>query len=262
MTVPAGPARIDGLLVDVDGTLLHGDRAIPGAARAIGALRERCIPFRFSTNTTRKSRADVAEALVRAGISATEEEIVNPSILARRRILESGGRRVALLCPAAAHRDFAGTQPTERAPDWVVVGDLGSAFTWEVMNRAFHFLRDGAKLLALHKNRSWHAGDRGVLLDAGPFVAALEYACGVEAEIVGKPSRAFYELALAELGVGREGVLVVGDDPENDCAGGAAAGCRTALVRTGRFSEDALRAAAVVPDLLLDSIASLEVPGR
>jgi ribonucleotide monophosphatase NagD (HAD superfamily) len=110
----------------------------------------------------------------------------------------------------------------------------------------------------LHKNRFWHAGEeRGWVLDAGPFVAALEYAAGVEAEIVGKPSGAFYELALADIGLPAGEVLVVGDDVVNDVRGGASAGCRTALVRTGKFEEGAAARAGVRPDLMLDSMADL-----
>jgi ribonucleotide monophosphatase NagD (HAD superfamily) len=96
-----------------------------------------------------------------------------------------------------------------------------------------------------------------LILDAGPYVAALEYAAGIEAEVVGKPSRAFFELCLQEIGLLARDVLVVGDDVENDAMGGARAGCRVALVRTGKFSEEMLARSDVRPDLLLDSVADL-----
>src|SRR5262249_60228650 len=86
-------------------------------------------------------------------------------------------------------------------PDRVVVGDLGRGFTSDVLNAAFRHLRGGAGLIALQKNRYWSAGSEGILLDAGAFVAALEYAAGVTAVVVGKPSARFFELALASIGV-------------------------------------------------------------
>ncbi len=248
---------IRGVILDVDGTLLNGDVAIPGAAEAISRLRARKIPFRFVTNTTRRSRAAVAEALSRAGIPAEEVEVLAPSVLALRRVLASGRPRAALLVPPESRRDFEGIQEDERNPAWVVVGDLGRGFTWDLMNRAFHWLRAGARLLALHKNRAWHAGAEGLVIDAGPFIAALEYAAGVEAEVIGKPSPAFFELSLADLGCEAKDALVVGDDLENDCVGGAAAGCRTALVGTGKFEGAALALSGVAPDLVLDSVADL-----
>jgi HAD superfamily hydrolase (TIGR01458 family) len=252
-----GPVR--GLLLDVDGTLLHGDRAVPGAAEAIARLRESGRPFLLTTNTTRRSRRHVAAELWAAGILVREDEVVAPSVLARRLVLDSGAVRALLLVAPNSLPDFAGIEAVERGADWVVVGDLGEGFTFERANAAFLALRGGARLLALHRNPWWHAGPAGPTLDAGAYVAALEYAAGVRAVSVGKPEPAFYELALRLLGVPAGEVLVVGDDAVNDVRGGRAAGCLTAIVRTGKYSEDALASAGVTPDLVLDSIADLRV---
>ena len=94
------------------------------------------------------------------------------------------------------------------------------------------------------------------MLDAGPYVAALEYATGVEAELMGKPSPALFRLALDDLGLQAADVLMVGDDREADIAGGCAAGLRTALVRTGR-AEVSRPVPGADPDLVLESIADL-----
>lgn len=249
---------VRGVLLDVDGTLLHGDRAIPGAAATLARLRDRGVPYRLTTNTTRKPRAAVAEALRRSGIEASEDQVLTPALLARRWILDSGRPRAALLIPAPSKIDFEGVVEDERGPDWVVLGDLGRDFTWDRLNEAFRWLMGGARLLALQRNRYWHAGEDGLVLDAGAFVAALEYAAGVQAEIVGKPSPGFFQLALQFLGLPAGEVLVVGDDAETDGLGAAAAGCRTAVVRTGKFSERALARSGLAPDRILDSVADLE----
>lgn len=249
---------VRGVLLDVDGTLLDADRPIAGAAEAIDRLRGRGVALRMTTNTTRRPRSAVAEALRRAGIRVRDEEVLAPSVLARRRILDSGRTRAALLVPTAARADFAGVVEDASHPDWVVLGDLGREFTWEALNRAFHWIQGGAALLALHRNRHWDNGTDGVVLDAGPFVAALEYATGTEAELVGKPSRAFFDLALADLGVSPAEALVVGDDLEADCAGGAAAGCRTALVLTGKTRREEASRCRPGPDLVLESVADLD----
>jgi HAD superfamily hydrolase (TIGR01458 family) len=246
-----------GLLVDVDGTLLVDDRAIPGVPEALERIRSAGLPLRLTTNTTRRPRSAVAAVLRREGYRLEDEEVLVPSILARRRILDSGRPRAGLMVAEATREDFEGVESVEEGPDWVVLGDLGEGFDYARLNRAFGWLQGGAGFLALQKNRAWKPDGRELALDAGPFVAALEYAAGVEAEVVGKPSRAFFDLALEELGLGPGAVLVVGDDAETDARGGAAAGCLTAVVRTGKFSEEALRRAGLEPDLLLDSIASL-----
>ena len=248
---------VRGILFDVDGTLLDNDRPIPGAPRTLDRLRSLGIPFRLTTNTSRRPRSAVASVLRQGGFRVEDREVLAPCVLARRRILESGRTRAAFLVPAAAREDFEGVLEDERRPDWVVVGDIGRDFTWERLNRAYHWIRGGAVLIALHKNRVWDNGVDGIVLDAGPFVAALEHATGVEADLVGKPSLPFFRLALADLGLPACQVMVVGDDLEADCRGGAAAGCRTALVLSGKTAREEAARSRLRPDLVLESVEGL-----
>jgi HAD superfamily hydrolase (TIGR01458 family) len=115
---------------------------------------------------------------------------------------------------------------------------------------------DGAALIALQKNRYWETA-AGLSLDAGPFVAALEYGSGTPAEVVGKPSPAFFELALRELGVSADRAAMVGDDVEADVGGAIDAGLRGILVRTGKYREDLVRESGIEPTATIDSIAEL-----
>ena len=79
--------------------------------------------------------------------------------------------------------------------------------------RAFGELELGAELYCLHKNRWWQTS-RGPLLDSGAFVAGLEYAAGVEATVLGKPSAAYFEAALEALDAEPQLTWMVGDDIE------------------------------------------------
>jgi len=132
-----------------------------------------------------------------------------------------------------------------------VVGDLGEGFTYERLNPAFRHLMQGAELLALQKNRYWQT-EAGLSMDAGPFVAALEYASGKRASVVGKPERDFFRLALEDLGLEAHEVAMVGDDTEADVIGAREAGLMGIQVRTGKWQGDAAEA-----DFVLDSIADL-----
>jgi HAD superfamily hydrolase (TIGR01458 family) len=125
-----------------------------------------------------------------------------------------------------------------------------------VLNGAFRRLMDGAELIALQKNRYWETAE-GLSLDAGPFVAALEYATGQEAEVVGKPSDAFFELAMGDLGVTAERAAMVGDDVEADVGGAIDAGLAGVLVRTGKYREDLAKASGIDPTATVDSIADV-----
>jgi HAD superfamily hydrolase (TIGR01458 family) len=115
---------------------------------------------------------------------------------------------------------------------------------------------EGAELIALQKNRYWLKPD-GLALDVGPFVAALEYATGQEAVVVGKPARAFFETVMATLSVPAERAAMAGDDVEADVGGALAAGLAGILVRTGKYRDETLRQSGVEPTATVDSIADL-----
>lgn len=245
------------VLLDLDGVLYVGDAAVPGATAAVERLRGLGLALRFVTNTTTRSRAATRGKLRNLGIVVGEDEIVTPAALAVRHCMERGHRRVALVMHDEVKGDFAPLEEAEREVDAVIVGDLGAQFGFEPLNDAFRLVMGGAELVALQKNRYWLTGD-GLSLDAGAFVAALEYATGREAVVVGKPSPVFFETVLAAVDARPAEAVMVGDDVEADVGGAQGAGLRGVLVRTGKFREDRLLASGIEPSAIVDSIA--EVP--
>jgi HAD superfamily hydrolase (TIGR01458 family) len=129
-------------------------------------------------------------------------------------------------------------------------------FSYMNLARAFHELEAGAELFCLHKNRWWQT-KHGPALDAGAFVAGLEYATQADATVLGKPSTAYFEAALKALDADAGMTWMVGDDIEADIAGAQAHGMRTILVRTGKFRPDAVEATPVRPDGIISSIAQV-----
>lgn len=253
-----GVVSVDAVLIDLDGVLYIGDAPVPGAVEALEWLRDEGIPFRCVTNTTRRSRRSVAARLQDLGFAIPEAWCFTPAMAAVRRLGEEGAAACHLIATGDVHRDFeeGGIELVDGEAPFVVVGDAGDRWTYGSMNRAFRLLVGGARLLALERDRYWRDAD-GLALSAGPFVAALEYAAGVTAEVVGKPSPAFFRLALADLGVPAERAVMIGDDIATDIGGAVAAGLAAFLVRTGKFRPDALAAAPFAPDRVLDSIADL-----
>jgi HAD superfamily hydrolase (TIGR01458 family) len=247
---------IEGLLLDLSGVLYVQDEAVPGAADALAKLRDDGIPLRLVTNTTMRPRRSILERLERLGIEADPSELLTPATLATRRCKEAGYESVALAVLDELREDLEGLEEGEGSVDAVIVGDLGEGWDYEVLNRAFRQLMDGAELIALQKNRYWETAE-GLSLDAGPFVSALEYATGREAEVVGKPSSAFFELALLELGVRADRAAMVGDDIEADVGGAMDAGLAGILVRTGKYRKDLVRISGIEPTATVDSIADV-----
>src|SRR5207244_1228182 len=114
----------------------------------------------------------------------------------------------------------------------------------------------GAKCYCLHKNRWWQTAD-GPKLDSGAFVAGLEFASGIDATVLGKPSPEYFAAALESIDADPELAWMVGDDVEGDVRGAQRHGMRTVLVRTGKFRPDEVEELGVVPDGIVSSVAQL-----
>lgn len=298
MTMPAA------LLIDLDGTLYTDAGAIPGAVETIAQLRRRGAPFRFVTNTTRRPRRGLVERLRGYGFQVAPDEVFTSVMAGVRTLRERGVRRVApfvaeatledlsefelvggtasVPAPSASRAPSAPSAPSAPPPSAVVIGDLGDQWTPALLNQAFRYVLDGALLVALQKDRYW-LGKTGLELDAGPYVAAIEYATGQQAIVCGKPEAGFYHAALAEMrtsGSGDRGpgtgvgpgqirnpdprspdpdprAAMIGDDLWADVAGAQRAGLQGWLVRTGKFREDVLARSGVKPDRVLGSIAEI-----
>jgi len=247
------------ILLDIDGVLHVSGQALAGAADAVARLRETGHRVRFVTNNTTRARAQLADELRALGIRLSDDELQTTAAAAAR-VLK--GRRVLALVMQAIVADLDGIELVGEGADAVLVGgadetdETGRVFSYMNLSRAFTELEGGAELYSLHKNRWWQTS-RGPLLDSGAFVAGLEFAADLEAIVLGKPSAAYFEAALAALDADAELTWMVGDDVDADIRGAQLFGLKTVLVRTGKFRPDDLERSGVVPDMVISSIADL-----
>ena len=240
--------------------MLHvSGEPIPGAADAVQRLRANGHRLRFVTNTTIRSRSQLAELLRAHGMEVDDDE-VQTAASAAVRILQ--GKRVLALTMHALVHDLEGLELVGEEADAVLIGgadetpETSLVFSYMNLARAFAELELGADLYCLHRNRWWQT-KHGPLLDSGAFVAGLEYAAQVEATVLGKPSRSYFETALAALDADPAMTWMVGDDLESDIAGAQGMGMSTVLVRTGKFRPDAVERSRVQPDGIVSSLAHL-----
>ena len=249
--VSSSSAPVRGVLLDLGGVVYVGDTPIGGALSAVARLREAGLPLRFVTNTTRRSRRQVIADLRRMGLPISDEELLTPALMARAFLLKHQLSPFLVVHPEL-EEDFAGLAAGH--PEAVIIGDAGDCFTYERLNRAYRKIADGAVLLALAMNRNFKDADGGLSLDAGPFVAALEYASKRKAILLGKPSAEFYQLAIASLGSNEDDLVMVGDDAEADVSGAISAGLRGILVRTGKYRPGDESALPSAPDCIADNL--------
>jgi HAD superfamily hydrolase (TIGR01458 family) len=248
--------RPAGLLLDLDGTVWDDGAAILGVPEAIERLRGAEVPLRFATNITRVPRRTIAGWLDGFGIAARPEDIFTPPLAAAAWLTEQGFERILLCLPKHTFEEFGAFTIGSADPEAVVIGDMGPTWSYDILNTAFRCLLEGAEFVALHRNRYWKTPD-GFSLDAGAFVAALEYATGRKATLVGKPSQPMFEAAARSMRLELSDLAMVGDTLESDIAGAQAVGCQAILVRTGKFDTDELARSDAKPDLVVDSLAVL-----
>ena len=269
-------------LFDLDGTLYQGTAAIPGAVDTIRSLRNRGIPLRFVTNTTSKPRRAIVKRLRSYGFEVHPQEVFTALLAGATLARELDVKTILPLVPPEALEDLDGfdlvggtssgivdTRRALRAPtglspgrtvDAVMVGDLADLWTFSLMQQAFTALIDGARLIALSRDRYWMT-EAGLTLDSGPFVVALEYASEKESIVAGKPNPAFFQAVVLSLGLPAgtpwSEIVMVGDDILGDIAGAQHAGCQGYLVQTGKYREDVVSRSGITPDRVLTSVVDL-----
>ncbi|WP_318011856.1 MULTISPECIES: TIGR01458 family HAD-type hydrolase [unclassified Mesorhizobium] len=242
------------MLLDLVGVVYDGDTPIAGAVTAVGRLRKAGLPLRFVSNTTRSPRSKIVAQLAAMGIEVADEELLTP---ARAAIewLRRHGREPHLLIHPNLEAEFSGLEGGSGKA--VVVGDAGEAFGYASLNRAFRALSAGADFVALATNRTFKDADGQLSLDAGAFVAALEFASGRKPVVLGKPSPDFFLSALADLNCPAADAVMVGDDAESDVAGGLRAGLGAALlVRTGKYRPKDETRYDPAPTAVVDDLAA------
>jgi len=273
---------VRGLLLDLDGVVILAEKLIPGAADALRTLDRRTIPYRIVTNTSLVTRATLAKRFAELGAPIPAHRFHSSlSATAAWTASRYPGEPLYVLASGDALTEFAGqrlmtdeeaSRPDARAAA-VVIGYAPESTTWDTLNRAFRLVRNGAELIGMHKSRWWFTPD-GPTIDSGAIVAGLEYATGVRARIMGKPSRLFFALAAgdlaAELGahdgegpVRRADLAMVGDDVWTDVLAARRAGLRGIMVLSGKHGEeDVARAAGQAlgggrPDAVASSLAEV-----
>lgn len=251
----ATPLYTKALLIDLDGTVFAKEQLIPGAAEAIAALRAAGLRLRFLTNIDSRTSEELSEQVQAMGLAIPPHEISTCVDAGYSYVAAAPGRCYCLLPRRLAARfDVFGS--ADGPVRYVIIGDQRELAGYEPLNEAFRHVMAGAGIVALQKGR-FYVNEAGCNLDSGAFAAALEFATGRQTSVVGKPAAMFFQAALQKASVSAPEAIVVGDDISTDIAGAAAAGIRSILVRTGKFSHSPAAAGGPQPTLTIASVADL-----
>ena len=263
---------IGGVLFDIDGVLVTSWKPIPGAAEALRALADNQIACAYLTNTTTKTRAQIADLLTDAGMAVRSDEVITAAVLtadyvrsrypdARCFLVNSG--QIDEDMPGidiVYSSEFTGARAPE-PPDVVLLGGAGPEYSHLTLSWVYDWMAQGVPVVAMHRSTAWTTTD-GLRVDTGMYLIGMEQTSGRKATAVGKPAPEGFLSAASRLGVDAEEMYMVGDDLNNDVLAGQVAGMTGVLVRTGKFRQDTLdRWAAdefaMQPNHVIDSVADL-----
>jgi len=245
---------ITGVLFDLDGVFYVGNELISGGNETLAWLRKQGIKYQFITNNTTLSRSTLVVKLKGLGLNIQEDELLSANYAGVLQLEKMGLKRCRLILTKAAQKDYPPN--VLKDPEAIVIGDIGNSWDYDLLNELMNQILGGAELIALHKGRYFQT-ETGLQLDSGAFVAALEHATGKKAQIVGKPSQAFFEMGSSLLGSKPNELLMVGDDLVNDIQGAQDAGYQSVLVQTGKYREALVKQSDISPDGIIPSIAEL-----
>lgn len=244
------------LMLDLEGTLYTREGVIPGTLEALADLRERADGIRFLTNTDSQAHGALLGRLHAMGLDIAAHELFTPINAAAARVAATPGAQAFVIGMPAVTGQLAQTVPVTDDPSQathVIVGDCRPTLDYALLNAAFQALQCGAELVALQCGRYFLSEGRPQL-DTGAIVAALEYAAGRTAVVVGKPAVEFLDAAVRSLpnAPAAEDIWVVGDDPSTDIAMGHSYGATTVQVRTGKFdpAHPAVEAAHIIDSIV------------
>ncbi len=234
------------LLIDLDGVLRINQQPAPLVENFMNYINKQKRPACILSNSTLSTAEDVAEFF-----SFHEIDCKIPIMTAASSAAiyaKQNYHRVAVYCTDKIKRIFTEILDYNN-PEAVIIGDYGKKWDFKTLNEIYHKVKSGADFIAMHKKRVWETTQDGVLLDVGPFVAAIEYATGKKATVIGKPSQVYFKSALKLLRHSEDSkFIMIGDNIESDIKGAQSLGAKTILIYTGKTIDPVTEDSEIRPD--------------
>ncbi|WP_109471030.1 HAD-IIA family hydrolase [Ornithinimicrobium cavernae] len=249
---------VDCWLTDMDGVLVHEERALPGAAEFISELQDTGTRFQLLTNNSIFTPRDLRARLAVGGIEVPEEAIWTSALATAQFLADQRDGGSAYVIGEAGLTNAlhdVGYVMTDRDPDYVVLGETRT-YSFEAITRAIRLIEDGARFIATNPDPTGPSA-HGPLPATGSVAALITRATGVEPYFVGKPNPLMMRSALNRIDAHSEHTVMIGDRMDTDIVSGIEAGLRTVLVLTGSTTADRVERFPFRPTRVCDSIADV-----
>ncbi len=253
---------IHALILDIDGTLLHGDRPAPGLEGLFEYLERAQVPFVIASNNATKSPETYRQKLAAFGISLDGDAVITSGVATvtyvKARLKPAASLYVigeTALLEALQEAGFTLVKDASNPVEAVVVGG-DSNLTYDKLKNATLLLRNGAAFIGTNPDVVYPT-EEGLIPETGTTLAALQAATGIAPMVIGKPARYLFDAALGLLDSRPNETAVVGDRLDTDIHGGMQAGLKTILITTGVDDEKSIAGKEVQPDGIVNSLDDL-----
>ena len=245
-------------LTDMDGVLVHEEKALPGAQEFLERLIEKQRRFLVLTNNSIFTPRDLAARLARTGLQVPEESIWTSALATAeflRTQLPGGSAYVIGEAGLTTALHDVGYTLTDADPDYVVLGETRT-YSFEALTRAIRLIGRGARFIATNPDVTGPSPE-GPLPATGSVAAMITRATGAEPYFVGKPNPMMFRSAMNRIEAHSESTIMVGDRMDTDVVAGIEAGLQTVLVLSGSTAADDVRRFPFRPSRICDSIADV-----
>lgn len=245
-------------VLDMDGTFYLGEQILDGALDFLDAVKESGKKYMFFTNNSSKSPDNYIKKLAKMNCLIDRSQIMTSSDVTIQYLKEYyAGKKVYLVGTPALEENFIenGILLTKDMPDIVVVG-FDTTLTYEKLERACTYIRNGAVFLATHLDINCPTED-GFIPDCGAMCEAIKLSTGKAPKYLGKPFPETVEMVLRRTGVEKEKIAFVGDRIYTDVATGVKNGAVGILVLTGETKLEAVETSEVKPDGIYESLGEM-----
>jgi Predicted sugar phosphatases of the HAD superfamily len=247
-------------LSDMDGVLVRGSTAVPGASDFIRRLRDKGVPFLVLTNNSQYTPRDLNVRLKYAGLDIPPESLFT-SALATAQFLRSqrpgGSAYVVGESGLTTALHDAGYIITDKEPEYVVLGET-TTYSFARITQAIRFVLDGARFIATNPDEAG-PGEGGIVPATGAVAALVSAATGIKPYYIGKPNPLMMRMALRTMNAHSEDAVMIGDRMDTDMIAGLESGLRTLLVMSGVTSPEMIERFAYRPTYIYDSVADIPV---
>ena len=254
---------LQGVVLDLDGTVYHGEHPLPGAAAAVDRVRDRGLSLCFFSNNPLYDGERYVERLQGMGVDARPGEACSSAVVTRDYVDDQhAGDGVFVIGSDPLRETIRETRAdvlTQPSAADVLLTSWTDGFGYRDMVDALRAFDDGTAFLGTDPDPTFQDSDGNLVPGSGAITRAVSGVIERDPDrVLGKPSDVAVDAAVDILDCDPAESLVVGDRLETDIRLGERAGMQTALVMSGVTDEATLERSDVAPDYVIDSLSEID----